>query len=404
MPHDSSTLSAKPSLSLLIALGFLQILSWGTLYYSIAVFARPFRQFLDLPNFIVFGAFSTALLVCGFLSPLAGRWLDTSNCRIPLATGSIAAGLGLTTLAISTGPLTYVIGWLIIGFAMSLSLYEPVFSVLHKLFPIYFRKTVTVITLLGGFASTLVWPISDWLIITIGWREALLLFAVFHIAIGFPFNLFLFDDYNSINVNNRVPLQSDNSSFHDHKLKKVIFWLSVAFGAAAFVFSVLSIMIIDIFETRGFERAHAILLAASIGPMQVFGRIFEWRFGKLYSARHSGLYALVFLTVSMTILCLIYPVWTLGFLFVFFYGVANGVLTIARGAVPAEILGDQLSAERFGLIARPVSIARAVAPAIFAGLLAFNIQMTNLLVILLFTAMISLFSYYKALDLSKNVG
>lgn len=402
MSRENPTFSPKPSVLLLIALGLIQILNWGTLYYSVAVFAQPFRQSLALPNFIVFGAFSTALFVSGFISPLIGRWLDRSNCKTPLATGSVAASLGLVTLALSTSSLSYFVGWLIIGFAMSLSLYEPIFSALHKLFPDHFRKAITVITLLGGFASTLAWPISDWLIITFGWREALLIFAFIHMAIGFPLYLYLFKNHSSINLKGRTPVQSDSYSLGGHDVRKVIFWLCIAFATAAFIFSILSIMIIDIFEIQGFERSDAIILAASIGPMQVFGRIVEWRFGKLYSARYSGLCALVFLAIAMTVLCLIPPVWAVGFLFVFFYGVANGVLTIARGTVPAEIFGDKLNAERFGLLARPVSIARAIAPAIFASLLALNIQMANLLAVLLFTSVIALLSYQKAINLSKK--
>src|SRR5205807_1431550 len=54
------------------ALGLTQIISWGALYYSIAVLGASIRDELGLSAAALFGAYSLSLLLSALTAPLAG--------------------------------------------------------------------------------------------------------------------------------------------------------------------------------------------------------------------------------------------------------------------------------------------------------------------------------------------
>ena len=99
------------------ALGIAQIVSWGTLFYTIAVLGAPMRAELGVGDIMLFGAYSAGLLVSGALSPAVGRWVDAGHAREVLSGGSCVGALALAVLALAQGPLTLIIGWLLAGAA-----------------------------------------------------------------------------------------------------------------------------------------------------------------------------------------------------------------------------------------------------------------------------------------------
>ena len=61
-------------------------------------------------------------------------------------------------------------GFALAGLAMAGCLYDPAFATLHRISGTAYRKAVTVLTLFGGFASTVFWPLSQFLLDAAGWR------------------------------------------------------------------------------------------------------------------------------------------------------------------------------------------------------------------------------------------
>ena len=53
------------------------------------------------------------------------------------------------------------------------------------------RRSITGITLIAGFASTVGWPLTAWGLDTIGWRNTCFAWAAAHILIGLPINFFM---------------------------------------------------------------------------------------------------------------------------------------------------------------------------------------------------------------------
>ena len=134
------------------ALGVAQIVSWGTLFYTIAVLGGSMRADTGVSELWLFGSFTAGLLLSGIASPLVGREIDAHGGRRVLVTGSVVAALASCVLGAAQGPLTVMAGWLLAGLAMAACLYDPAFATLHQMAGSAYRRSVTALTLFGGSA------------------------------------------------------------------------------------------------------------------------------------------------------------------------------------------------------------------------------------------------------------
>ena len=75
---------------MLAGLSLAQVVSWGVLFYSFAVFVRPIEAETGWTRSQVTGAFSVALLVSGVASVVVGHWLDARGARGLMTAGSVA--------------------------------------------------------------------------------------------------------------------------------------------------------------------------------------------------------------------------------------------------------------------------------------------------------------------------
>ena len=177
-PRAGASLGARVA-----ALGVAQIVSWGTLFYSIAVLGAAMRAELGVSDALLFGAFSAGLFVSGAASPAVGRWIDARSRAAPRSRcGSCTAAFALALLAFAQGPATLIAGFLVAGAAMALTLYDPAFATLHVMSGALYRRAVTALTLFGGFASTVFWPLALALQQGFGWRTAFGVFAALHLV------------------------------------------------------------------------------------------------------------------------------------------------------------------------------------------------------------------------------
>ena len=72
---------------------------------------------------------------------------------------------------------------------MGTGLYDAVFAALGKLYGKEARTPITNLTLFGGFASTVCWPLSAFLAETVGWRGACLVYAGLHLCVSLPLQM-----------------------------------------------------------------------------------------------------------------------------------------------------------------------------------------------------------------------
>jgi predicted MFS family arabinose efflux permease len=344
-------------------LGIAQIISWGSLYYALTVLAAPIRQELGFNDLMIFGAFTLGQLVSGVVAPALGRRVDRAGGRDVMTYGSITAAVALVVIAAAHSLIVFTLGWLLAGLAMAACLYDSAFASLYQIAPDSYRRSVTGLTLFGGFASTVFWPLSHALAEMWGWRMTLVVFAALHLLISMPIHRLVLPVIDSAPPPSRAAAPAPRSYSTDRRFA----WLAATFAAATFVFSALSAYMIPALGTRGFSVEQAVWIGALIGPMQVLARIVEWFFAGRTSAIGVGYAACVLALVGMLLLNFIPAVFGSGMLFAICYGASNGILTIARGTVPAELFGAQQQGALLGALARPSFFAKAFAPALFAA-------------------------------------
>jgi MFS family permease len=110
-------------------------------------------------------------------------------------------------------------------------------------------------------------------------------------------------------------------------------------------------------------------VGALIGPMQVLGRVLEFVFLGQVRPSRLGALTLWLLPASLAVLLLAEGASPWIALFALLYGAGNGMMTIVRGALPAELYGREQYGAINGALATPVLLSKAAGPVLAAWLL-----------------------------------
>jgi MFS family permease len=322
----------------------------------------PIEQELGWTRPDVVGAFSVSLLIAGAAALPAGVVIDRYGGRALMAAGSFAAALLLALLSRTQSLAAFYLIWAGLGLCMAATLYEPAFAVLYRSFGSDARRAVTALTLLAGFASTVFWPLSEWLVATLGWRAAVMTMAGMNLCVCVPLHRLVLPAATRTDPAAPAP-RAETSRRAAVPWRDPRFWLlAIVFAANILAFAVMSVHLIPLLVERGISTAQAAGLAALVGPMQVAGRIAEYVLGRRIRATSAGLAALLLLPVALLLLV---PgrggVGVLA-LALALYGASNGVMTIVRAVVPADLFGRERYATLNGALAVPVVVSRAVGP------------------------------------------
>lgn len=346
------------------ALGVAQIVSWGTLFYTIAVLGQAQRTATGVSELWLYGSFTAGLFASGMVSPAVGRDIDAHGGRRVLALGSLLAAVACGVLALAQGPAGVLVGWVLAGVAMGATLYDPAFATLHQIAGADYRRAVTALTLFGGFASTVFWPLSQFLLETVGWRAAYATYAALHLALCLPIHV------AGVPVGRRVAAAPAERALPARSSPASAFvWLAAAFSLVAFISSAVTSHLVGLLTATGLTSRDAVLVGSLIGPMQVAGRVLEFAFARQVRAIVVGNFAFTLMAVALVIFTQVHGTWIVALAFAIAYGWANGVLTIVRGTVPAELFGERGYGALLGRLALPQFVTKAVAPFALALLL-----------------------------------
>jgi predicted MFS family arabinose efflux permease len=348
------------------ALSAAQLVSWGAVYYSFSLFVVPMESELGWSRAQLNGALSLGLLVSGLAAYPVGARIDRKGGRAVMALGSLVATALLAAWArVDSLALFYAI-WLGLGLALAATLYEPVFAVITRAFPADYRRRITALTLVGGFASTVFIPLTQLFIDALGWRGALVALALCNAAITLPVHALLLRDGGRAGASDeaaRAATQEVGDAALRRALAHPVFWvLAVCFTAYYATFSALTFHIIPLLTERQVPTGIIVAAIATIGPAQVAGRVVLLALGRRFSTAVAG--RLAFLGLPGAVLLLLaLPTSTAGlFAFAAVYGAANGVITIIRGTAVPDLLWREGYGAINGALTLPANIARAAAP------------------------------------------
>lgn len=358
------TVIAGPWRAVLV-LGVTQIICWGTLFYPPVLTVPLIAAERGWSVTFAMGGFSLALLAGGVVSPAVGRLIDRYGGHRVMPAGSLLAALGLLALVHAAHPVTYLAAWMLLGVAIAASLYDPAFATLGRIFGANARSPITALTLAGGFASTVSWPVTYVLIQNAGWRGTYLVYAAVLALVAAPLHAFALPRSRAEPpVPTTAPARPSAPVLPPRGFAFVM--VVTAFAAYAFVPSGLSAHLLAIFGRARIDAATVVAIGALFGPSQVVARICELAFARgvhpLAVARLAvGLLLLAFaLMASLGISALVAAV------FMVMFGMANGLITIARGAVPLVLFGPVGYGTTIGRIAGPSLAMQAVAPLVLA--------------------------------------
>jgi predicted MFS family arabinose efflux permease len=342
---------------LVCALGVAQIVSWGTLFYSIAVLGPPMARALGVSDVALYGSFTGGLFLSGIVSPWVGRRIDRFGGRGVLSGGSVLGALACAILASAADAAMMLAGWLTAGVAMAACLYDPAFATLYRVSGPSYRRAVTALTLFGGFASTVFWPLSQYLLEARGWRVAFAVHAALNAGLCLPLHLLFVPGRSRASAAQTTAQETEASA-----AAGAFAWLAAAFALAAFLASAVSAHLVVLLGAGGLAARDAVLVGALIGPMQVAGRAMEFAFSHRWPPLAVGTFAFALLATALVVLCFVRGVWILALAFALLYGWSNGVMTIVRGTVPGVLFGSRDYGALLGRLAQPQFILKAFAP------------------------------------------
>lgn len=357
----------RPS-TILWVLSLGQLITWGLVYYTFPLFVVPMEKELGWSRTELFGALSAGLLVAGLASIPVGAWIDRGHARLLMTGGSaLAAVLMVVWSHVASLPTFYAV-WIGLGACQSVTLYEPAFAVITRVYGPRYRQAIMVMTFVGGLASTFGIPFSQLLIERIQWRPTLMVIAFINLAVA----LFIHWLFVPGPREAPVPIAQPPATVHTSLPRKSplaaavrvpAFWgLVVAFAGYGLAFSAMSFHLIPLLAERGVAVGVVMAIIALIGPMQVVGRVLLMAGQRHISTIQLGALIYFAFPVAMAMLAAgISDVYGL-ILFAIIYGVANGLVTILRGMAVPEFIGPEGYGVVTGALTMPTNIMRAAGP------------------------------------------
>ena len=380
-----------------------QIISWGSIFYAFSVLLAPIAQETGWTRDAIVGAFSVSLLVAGVASAPVGMLIDRFGGRLVMSLGSLVGAVVLMLMSEAHSVAAFYGAWAVLGVAAAMLLYEPAFAVIYATFESNARKAITALTLVAGFASTVFWPLTQVLVSGLGWRHTLLALGIMNLAICLPLHIALLPSRNAQRAHRDVArgaLRADSKRSRGlgEILRTRSFWLlAFAFTANILAFSALSVHLIPLLQEKGFAPMHAVWLAAVVGPMQVTGRLIEFTVGRRFSPKSVGLAALALLPFALVALMFASSNLWMGFAFAVLYGASNGVMTIIRATMPAEVFGREHYGAVNGALAAPVIATRAAGPLVASLIWSTTGGYDGVLWVLVVVSILSMFAFASAL-------
>lgn len=367
-------------------LGIGQILSWGSTFYLLAVLAGPITADTGWSSSLVVAGVSVGLVIAGLGSPRVGALIGGNHGRTVLIASALLLAVGLVVLGLALNQWWYLVAWMILGLGMSGGLYSGAFAVLGHTYGSSARSAITLLTLFGGFASSICWPLSSLLVNEVGWRGTALIYAGAHLLITAPLYALTIP---------RQPLSSapdDGSDGPSNEVHRPVAprWPLIVLVATistlgTSIAALMSMHMFTLLAGIGIAGTAAVVLAASIGPSQVGARFIELVIGR----KHHPLWTLLTATFAMAVAISFLGLGILApAILVIVYGVGIGLSSIANGTVPLALFGPEQYARIMGRIALPSLLAQAAAP-IIGSVLIHNLGHQNTLIVLGLVALLA---------------
>lgn len=348
------------------ALGLTQVVGYGTLYYSFSILAPGMAAEFDLPLQWVFGALSASLFIGSALAPTAGRLADRVGAARLMTIGSVAASLALAACALAPGRVGFLLALVAMQVASCFVLYATAFVALVQVAPSAARSSITNLTLIAGFTSTIFWPVTATLSAHLAWREVYLLFAAMNVLICLPVHAWLMHrstkrkpaarERDGAQFPGSIGVQRDPA-----RMRALTMMMLAAFALEGFVLSAVLIHMVPLITAAGVGSA-GVFVASLFGPAQVASRLVNKFLGGGLRQAVLAVMAASFLAIGLAVLALTAPSLPGAAAFAILFGLGSGLTSIVNGTLPLELFGSDGYGARLGWISAARQFTSSFAP------------------------------------------
>lgn len=362
--------ATRRSLSLQAVVGWMgisQIIGYGTIFYSYAILAPGFAAEFGVQPALPFTVISVALLISGLVSPFLGRQIDRHGAPRIMVLGSVAVGLVYVLAAIAPNFATLAALIVLLQVIAVAVLYGASFPTLAQFGGAGARRAITQLTLIAGFASTLFWPLSGWLVDAVGWRGSFLVFAALHLVIALPIHLLIARGAPG-RPSEQAPAPAEVAGVVVPR--RFAFWMvALSFGITGILSTALVVHLVPILEMSALGD-NTYVVSMLVGPAMVLVRLGEALFWANLNPLVTTAMAALCFPLSIALLLSGLPTLLAGSLFALFYGFGHGLNVIVGGTLPLHLFGRAGYAELLGRLNATRVVLSAGAPAAFSAALA----------------------------------
>ena len=393
-----SAATRRPSFRAIVGLGTTQVVGWGTTFSALPIFGTPIAQDLALAREWVFGGITVMLLMSALIAPRMGKLVDRLGARPIMVVGSVIAALAMVLQSVAWNLATYMLGWVVIGLATPMMLGNAAMPGLVQVVGPNARTAITSLMLISGLTSTIFLPLNAWLLGTVGWRNAYLVFAVMHLVICAPLHWLVLRRGEGQEVQATGAARPRNAFPPEGVLapeqrRRAFVLLAIWMCTEGLITWGLYLQVIDIFVASGLTMAQAIGVWAIVGPCQALARLIELMSGGRHSILTTTMGASLGVSLSFLALLPLGVSLTTAVAFCICMGLGHGLFAIARNTLPLALFGVKEFGTYMGLLTVPQNIVNAVAPVLFAAVLS-RVSVSGTLWIAAVSAWIGLVSVY----------
>ncbi|MFZ5674455.1 MAG: arsenite efflux MFS transporter ArsK [Pseudomonadota bacterium] len=364
MPEPSERLSIAP----IVALGATQIIGYGTLYYAFSILAPDMARDLSWSVEWIFGILSISLLVGGLVAPWFGILIDRYGAGRMMTIGSACVAAALVGCSLAPNKLVFAGTLIVVEVAASLVQYGAAFALLVQLRPQGAQRSITYLTLIGGFASTVFWPITAFLEAYMSWRSTYLIFAALNLLVCLPLHAWLARGLARSRAGITTGAEAVAGRLSAARRPAGFALMILAFSLQSFVASAVLIHMVPMLSELGLT-ATAAIIATFFGPSQVASRLINMAFGRNLSPVILATIAAALMSGALLVLVFSAPSVTGAMAFAVLFGLGNGLFSIVLGTLPLLLFGSEGYGRLQGRVGSARLIVSAAAPfALAAGM------------------------------------
>jgi len=358
----TTTSTERPPLAVIAALGLTQIIGYGTLYYSFSILAPDMARSFDWSTEWIFGALSAALLIGGLAAPLMGRWIDRFGAGRIMTSGSAIAAAAVVACAFAPGKIAFVAALIAIETASNLVQYAAAFALLVQIRPRVAQRSITYLTLIAGFASTIFWPITTALHAQLSWQNVYLVFAALNLAVCLPIHAWLARSTGDIGKREASGAARRIEPALPASVRTPAFILMVSgFAMESFVIAALLVHMVPVLSALGLG-AMAVMVGTLFGPSQVLSRFINMVFGGVLPQLTLALISAVLLPAALVVLVATAPSVPGALVFAVVFGLGSGLSSIVQGTLPLALFGSEGYGQRQGQVLSVRLVVSSTAP------------------------------------------